>query len=139
MGSTPFGHFGARFIYFVGVNRKFIVFIATEAKNIIFPNFPVLTKSSPVSKVEHRGADGEVRLRCMVLDLLRVSNKIILEGEDGQHNLKQGGLSGSGEKIQMQVVFEGVSMSHPCVMNQEVADTLDYLFIVLQLVEGELN
>ena len=73
----------------------------------------------------------------LVLDLLRVSNKIILE--DGQHNLKQGGLSGSGEKIQMQVVFEGVSMSHPCVMNQEVADTLDYLFIVLQLVEGELN
>ena len=75
----------------------------------------------------------------MVLDLLRVANKIIFEGEDGQHNLKKGGLSGSGETIQMQVVFEGGSMSHPCVMNQEVVDTLDYLFIVLQLVEGELN
>ena len=121
MGSTPFGHFGARFIYFVGVNRKFIVFIATEAQNIIFPIFPVLTKSSPVIEVEHRGGrwGGQADVH-LVLDLLRVAIKIIWEGEDGQHNLKQGGLSGSGETIQMQVFFEGGSMSHPCVMNQEV-------------------
>jgi len=115
-------------ICFAGANKKVFIFISNDGQTDIFPSS--LTNKYTVSKVLGKGATGEVRLGFRIPDLHRVAIKIIC---------KKTNISISSKEA-TQVLNEVrilQTVSHPCVINLEnVIDTPEYLFIVLELAEG---
>jgi len=115
-------------ICFAGANKKVFVFMLTEEQHDSFP--AALTSKYTVSKVLGRGATGEVRLGFRICDLHRVAIKIICKRTTSTLTNKQ-----STQVLNEVKILQ--SVSHPCVINlEDVIDTQDYLFIVLELAEG---
>jgi len=115
-------------ICFAGANKKVFVFMATEEQTDIFP--ATLTNKYTVSKVLGRGATGEVRLGFRIPDLHRVAIKIICKRTNSTISTKE-----ASQVLNEVRILQ--SVSHPCVINlEDVIDTPDYLFIVLELAEG---
>ena len=80
-----------------------------------------------VSKVLGRGACGEVRLGFRVPDLHRVAIKVICK--------RTTGTTGASSILNQVRILQ--SVNHPCVINlEDVIESSDYLFIVLELAEG---
>ena len=115
-------------ICFAGASKKVFVFMATEEQTDTFP--ATLTNKYTVSKVLGRGATGEVRLGFRIPDLHRVAIKIICKRTNSTISTKE-----ASQVLNEVCILE--SVSHPCVINlEDVIDTPDYLFIVLELAEG---
>eukprot|EP00092_Neocalanus_flemingeri_P094274 GFUD01119867.1.p1 GENE.GFUD01119867.1~~GFUD01119867.1.p1 ORF type:complete len:515 (-),score=128.52 GFUD01119867.1:119-1663(-) len=115
-------------ICFAGANKKVFVFMSNEAQTDIFPSS--LTSKYTVSKVLGRGATGEVRLGFRIPDLHRVAIKIICKRTTSTISSKE-----ASQVLNEVRILQ--SVSHPCVINlEDVIDTPDYLFIVLELAEG---
>lgn len=112
-------------ICFAGPVKKVFVFMSSESQTEQFP--PQLTSKYTVSKVLGKGACGEVRLGFRIPDLHRVAIKIICKRTTNTIN-------NSSVMNEVRILQ---SVSHPCVINlEDVIDTPDYLFIVLELAEG---
>ena len=116
-------------ISFAAANKKVLVFMSTEkGQDQQFP--ATLTDKYVVSKVLGRGITGEVRLGFRVSDMHRVAIKIIRKGSISKMTQKQ-----SNQVLNEVKILQ--SVSHPCVINlEDVIDTSEYLFIVLELAEG---
>lgn len=115
-------------ICFAGANKKVFVFMSSEVQADKFPL--ALTNKYTVSKVLGRGATGEVRLGFRIPDLHRVAIKIICKRTNSTISSKEASQVLNEVKILQ-------SVSHPCVINlEDVIDTKDFLFIVLELAEG---
>ena len=77
-----------------------------------------------------RGACGEVRLGFRIRDLKRVAIKII------NKRTCFSSMSNSNEEVMNEVKILQ-SVSHPNIINlEDVIDTKDFLFIILELAEG---
>jgi len=125
-GTWPLDHNAE--ICFAGANKKVFVFMSTEVQADKFP--VALTNKYTVSKVLGRGATGEVRLGFRIPDLHRVAIKIICKRTNSTISSKEASQVLNEVKILQ-------SVSHPCVINlEDVIDTQDFLFIVLELAEG---
>ena len=117
-------------ICFAGSAKKVFVFMSTEASTDPFP--PELTCKYTVSKVLGRGACGEVRLGFRVPDLRRVAIKIVCKRTTA--TTFTAAASNTNVHNEVRILQ---SVSHPCVINlEDVIDTPDFLFIVLELAEG---
>ena len=117
-------------ICFAGSNKKVFLFMLMEATSDIFPG--ELTTKYTVSKVLGKGACEEVRLGFMVPELHRVTIKIICK-----HTIVipfNGGDSSSNVLNKVPILQ---SVNHPCIINlEDVIDTSNFLFSVLELAEG---
>ena len=115
-------------ICFAGSTKKVFVFMSSAGQTETFPS--QLTQKYTVSKVLGRGACGEVRLGFRIPDLHRVAIKVICKRTTNTVNP-------NSSTMVMNEVRILQSVSHPCVINlEDVIDTPDYLFIVLELAEG---
>lgn len=106
-------------------SKKVFVFM----KNEDMDRFPeALTQQYAVSKVLGRGAVGEVRLGFRVSDMSRVAIKIIGKGMTSA--------SSTSDSLMNEVKILK-SVNHPCVIKlEDVIETEDNLFLVLELAEG---
>jgi len=113
-------------ICFAGVTKKVFVFMSTTEQE----KFPVeLTSKYTISKVLGKGACGEVRLAFRIPDLYRVAIKII--------NKNVTSMASSSSSSIMNEVRILQTVNHPCVIAlEDVIETKDNLFIVLELAEG---
>ena len=117
-------------ICFAGSNKKVFVFISMEVTADSFS--PELTTKYRVSKVLGKGVCREVRLGFRVPNLHRVAIKI---------NCKltivtpfNGGDSSSNVLNKVRILQ---SVNQPCIINlEDVIDTANFLFIVLEPAEG---
>lgn len=113
-------------ICFAGSSKKVFVFMSTTEQEK-FP--PELTSKYTISKVLGRGACGEVRLAFRIPDLYRVAIKIINKNVTSM-------VSSSSTNILNEVKILQ-TVNHPCVIAlEDVIETKDNLFIVLELAEG---
>ena len=114
-------------ICFAGYNKKVFMFMSMDGQTEILPN--QLTSKYTVSKVLGRGACREVRLGFRIPDLYRVAIKVICKRTTNTFSKSNPAIMNEVRILQ--------SVSHPCVINlEDVIDTPDYLFIVLELAEG---
>jgi len=110
-------------VSFAEPSKKIFVFMKNDEMDK-FP--PALTKQYAVSKVLGRGAVGEVRLGFRVSDMSRVAIKIIDKG-----------ITSTSSTSLMNEVKILKSVNHPCVIKlEDVIETEDKLFLVLELAEG---
>jgi len=117
-------------ICFAGQHKKVFVFMSNEAQSESFP--AELTSSYTVSKMLGRGACGEVRLGFRIPDLKRVAIKIINKRTCSTIS----SMSNSHEEVMNEVKILQ-SVSHPNIINlEDVIDTKDFLYIILELAEG---
>ena len=99
-----------------------------EATSDSFP--PELTTKYKVSKVLEKVACAEVTLGFRVPDLHRVAIKIICK----RITTFNGGASSSNALKKVRILQ---SVNHPCIISlEDVIDTPNFLFIVLELTEG---
>jgi len=114
-------------ISFAAVTKKVYVFLSMDEKREVFPL--QLTQKYTVSKVLGRGACGEVRLGFRIPDLHRVAIKVICKRTTST-------VSSSSQAIMNEVEILR-NVDHPSIINlEDVIDTPDFLFIVLELAEG---
>jgi len=114
-------------ICFAGANKKVFVFRSMDAQKEVFPE--ELTKNYLVSKELGKGACGIVRLGFRTKDLHRVAIKII--------NKKQTKTAHTSSAAIMNEVNILRKVKHPCIINlEDVIDTKDFMYIVLELAEG---
>jgi len=117
-------------ICFAGQFKKVFVFMSNEGQTETFPS--ELTSSYTVSKMLGRGACGEVRLGFRIPDLKRVAIKIINKRTCSTIS----SMSNSNEEVMNEVRILQ-SVSHPNIINlEDVIDTKDFLYIILELAEG---
>merc|ERR1712117_212561 len=104
--------------------------MSTSEQTEKFPS--ELTQKFTVSKVLGRGACGEVRLGFRIPDLRRVAIKII-----NKKNCSTISSRTSNQESIMNEVRILRETSHPNIIHlEDVIDTKDYLYIVLELAEG---
>jgi len=117
-------------ISFAGANKKVYVFMSSEPSSDVFPS--ELTSKYTVSKVLGKGACGEVRLGFRIPDLHRVAIKIVCKKTTT--TTFNGGVNSTSVLNEVRILQ---SVSHPCIINlEDVIDTPNFLFIVLELAEG---
>jgi len=117
-------------ICFAGAKKKVYVFMSSEAQTETFPTS--LTNKYTVSKVLGRGATGEVRLGFKIPDLHRVAIKIISKR---RYSTIDSMVSSQDEILNEVRILQNVS--HPNIIHlEDVIDTKDHLYIVLELAEG---
>jgi len=117
-------------ICFAGAKKKVYVFMSTEPQTETFPT--ALTNKYTVSKVLGRGATGEVRLGFRIPDLHRVAIKII-----SKKNCSTISSLVSSQEAILNEVRILQNASHPNIIHlEDVIDSKDFLFIVLELAEG---
>lgn len=113
-------------ISFATPKMKVFVFRSMEAQKEVFPK--ELTVKYTVSKMLGKGACGEVRLGFRIPDLHRVAIKIIC---------KRSNINCSSAQAVLNEARILQSVDHPCIIRlEDVIDTEDSLFIVLELAEG---
>lgn len=117
-------------IFFAGASKKVFVFMSTEEQAEKFP--AALTSKYTVSKVLGRGAVGEVRLGFRIPDLHRVAIKIV--NKRTYSTLSSTPANRDAVLNEVRILR---SASHPCIIHlEDVVDTPDFLYIVLELAEG---
>ena len=85
-----------------------------------------------VRKVLGKGACGEIRLGFRVPDLHRVTIKIICK-----RTIVTDYIDGDSSSNLLNEVRILQSVNHPCIINlEDLIDTPNFLFIVLELAEG---
>jgi len=114
-------------ICFAGAKKKVFVYRAEDDVRETFPE--PLTEKYIVSKVLGRGACGEVRLGFRVPDLHRVAIKIICKRTTSTFSKSTPAIMNEVRILQQ--------VNHPCVIRlEDVIDTPEFLYIVLELAEG---
>jgi len=113
-------------ICFAGPTKKVFVFMSSDA-GMVEPYPAELTSKYTVSKLLGKGATGEVKLAFRIPDLHRVAIKII--------NKRTTKILRTPSALNEVNILR--SVNHPCIINlEEVIETVDWLFIVLELAEG---
>ena len=104
--------------------------MSNEGQTETFPS--ELTSSYTVSQMLGRGACGEVRLGFRIPDLKRVAIKIIKKRTCSTISTMSN--NNEGEMNEIKILK---SVSHPNIIKlEEVIDTKDFLYIILELAEG---
>jgi len=117
-------------ICFASCKKKVFVFMSIEENSGKFPL--ELTSKYTVSKVLGRGACGEVRLGFRIPDIRRVAIKIISKRIPSPTLT---GFTNSSSVLNEVKILQ--SVNHPCLINlEDVIDTTNFLYIVLEFAEG---